>query len=203
MRPTTNETRAGAVFEIPPWYAVGTERLTTDGDQEIAVLEDGQIVVINEPSIQALIAALGAEDDEVRRQAQMALNELGVEAVEPLGEALLHGAPEVRRRAAALLANFGDARVVEILLSALDRLQEERDALTLLTVVDALGNFGDPRAVKPLMGALDEADSNVRRRIIRTLVSIGDKRAVEAIEALVDDPQVGETARWALMQLGD
>ncbi len=170
---------------------------------EIAVLEDEQIVAINQPSIQALIAALGDEDDEVRRQAQVTLNELGVEAVEPLGKALLHGSPEVRRRAAALLANFGDARVVEILLEALERLRTERDDLTLLQVVDALGNFGDPRAVKPLVDALDNATSNVRRRIIRTLVSIGDKRAAEAIEPLVNDPEISETARWALTQLVD
>ena len=160
-------------------------------------------MAINEPSIQALIAALGDDDDDVRRQAQVALNELGVEAVEPLGEALLHGTPDVRRRAAALLANFGDARVVEILLEALDRLRHDRDDLTLIQVVDALGNFGDPRAVKPLVDALDDATSNVRRRIIRTLVSIGDRRAAEAIETLVDDPEIGETARWALTQLGD
>ncbi|GEM_PF-5369393 len=165
--------------------------------------KDEYIVAINQPSIQALIAALGEDDDEMRRRAQVTLNELGVEAVEPLGKALLHGTPEIRRRAAALLANFGDARVVEILLEALDHLRTERDDLTLLQVVDALGNFGDPRAVKPLVEALTDATSNVRRRIIRTLVSIGDRRAAEAIEALVDDPEVGETARWALTQLGD
>lgn len=177
--------------------------ITTDGDHEIAVSEDEQIVAIKQPSIQALIAALGDEDDDVRRQAQVALNALGVEAVEPLGEALLHGSPEVRRRAAALLANFGDARVVEILLEALERLRAEGDDLTLIQVVDGLGNFSDPRALKPLVDALEDATSNVRRRIIRALVSIGDKRAAEVIETLVDDPEIGETARWALTQLGD
>ncbi len=160
-------------------------------------------MAINEPNIQTLIAALGDDDDEVRRQSQVMLNELGVEALEPLGQALLHGTPEVRRRAAALLANFGDARVVEILLEALERLRTERDDLTLTQVVDALGNFSDPRAFKPLVNALGSATSNVRRRIIRALVGIGDKRAAEAIETLVDDPEIGETARWALTQLGD
>lgn len=161
-------------------------------------------MVVNDVPANELIDALGAEDDEVRRNAQITLHELGVMAIEPLGEALLTGNPQVRRRAAALLADVGDARAVMPLIRALNALQcEECDDLTLVKIVDALGHFGDPRGVKALVNALPGATSNVQRRIIAALVNIGDRRAIGPIQRLVDDPTVGETARWALYQLGD
>jgi HEAT repeat protein len=161
-------------------------------------------MVVNELPVNELIAALGADDDEIRRNAQITLHECGVMVIEPLGAALLTGDPLVRRRAAALLADVGDARAVTPLIRALNALQcEECDDLTLVKIVDALGHFGDPRGVKALTEALPGATPQVQRRIIAALVNIGDRRAIEPIQRLVDDPTVGETARWALYQLGD
>ncbi len=161
-------------------------------------------MVVNDVPINELIADLGAEDDEVRRRAQITLHELGVLAIEPLIDALLTGEPQVQRRAAALLADVGDARVVTPLIRALNALQcDGCDDLTLVKIVDAIGHFGDPRGVKALIDALPNATPHVRRRIIAALVSIGDRRAIAPIQRLVNDPDVGETARWALYQLGE
>lgn len=158
-------------------------------------------MAVNEISVQELITALGDENDDVRRRAQIALHDLGVLAIEPLGQALLHTQPEVRRRVAAILGHVGDARAVEPLIAALKALGP-RDDLTRVQITDALGHFGDPRAAAALLDELPQASSAVRRRIIRALVSLGDDRAIPALRALEDDPAVGETARWALNHLG-
>lgn len=161
-------------------------------------------MVVNDVPINELITELGAENDDIRRRAQITLHELGVLAIEPLADALLTGEPEVRRRAAALLADVGDARAVTPLIKALNTLLcDECDDLTLVKIVDALGHFGDPRGVAALVEALPNATPPVKRRIIAALVSIGDRRAIAPIQRLVDDPAVGETARWALNQLGE
>lgn len=160
-------------------------------------------MVVTDVPIQELIAALGDENDDVRRRAQVTLHELGAAAIEPLGEALLKGTPDVRRRAAALLNNVGDARAVAPLVTALNAVKDQCDDLTLVQIVDALGVFGDPRGTKALIAALPDTSPHVQRRIISALVNIGDRRAIPAIEALVDDPTVGKTAQWALYQLGD
>lgn len=161
-------------------------------------------MVVNDVPVNELINALGAENDTIRRDAQITLHELGVMVIEPLGEALLTGDTQVRRHAAALLADVGDARAVTPLIKALDALQcEECDDLTLVKIVDALGHFGDPRGTNALIDALPAATSHVQRRIIGALVNIGDRRSIKPIQELVDDPTVGETARWALYQLGN
>lgn len=160
-------------------------------------------MVVNDFSIHELIAALGDKNDDVRRGAQFSLHELGVAAIAPLGDALVQGSPDVRRRAAALLANVGDARAVSPLIAALKVLQNQCEDLTLVQIVDALGHFGDPRSVKALAEALPNASSHVQRRIIGALVSIGDQRAAKAIRPLVNDKSVGQTAQWALYQLGE
>lgn len=159
-------------------------------------------MVVNDIFVQELIAALGDENDDVRRRAQVALQDLGVMAIGPLSEALLHAEPEVRRRVAAILGHVGDARAVEPLIAAL-RALEAQDDLTRVQIVDALGHFGDPRAVAALLEVLPGASSSVQRRIIHALVSLGDQRAIPALRALEGDPAVGETARWALNQLGE
>lgn len=162
-------------------------------------------MVVNELSISELIAALGDENDQVRRRAQMTLHDMGITAIEPLGEALLHDDPCVRRRAAAVLADVGDARAVGPLIVALNALENQGDDLTLVQIVDALGHFGDPRAVTALMDALEVnvCSSLVQRRILNALARIGDRRAIDAIAALIEDVEVGKTAQWALTQLGD
>lgn len=158
----------------------------------------------NNFSVADLIADLGSEDDAVRRRAQLALADLGILAIEPLGEALLHDDPCVRRRAAAVLGGVGDVRAVEPLITALSALKNKGDDLTLVQIVDALGHFGDPRAVQALIKALqvDGISSQVQRRIIAALVNIGDRRAIQPVAELAHDDEVGKTARWALNQLG-
>ena len=161
-------------------------------------------MLVNDVPMNDLIAALGDENDEVRRNAQVALYELGLLALEPLAQALIEGDPVVRRRAAALLGNVGDARAVAPLVTALEVLQEcDCDDHTLVQIVDALGHFSDPRGVRALMMTLPNVSAHVQRRIINALVSIGDRRAITPIKALVGDPDVGQTAQWALHQLGD
>ncbi len=161
-------------------------------------------MVVIELTIPELIAELGNANDQMRRRAQVALHNLGIMAIEPLGAALLHDDPCVRRRAAAVLGDVGDARAVEPLITALSALKNKGDDLTLVKIVDTLGHFGDPRAVSALIKALDvnARSSQVQRRILNALARIGDRRAIDPIAALIEDQAVGQTAQWALNQLG-
>jgi len=82
------------------------------------------------------------------------------------------------------LADLGDPRAVEPLLTAL---QKEED-YTRTRVVDALARLGDRRAVEPLMALLavegdEKLDATTKPHTIDALAKLEDQRAVEPLIA--------------------
>lgn len=157
-----------------------------------------------------LIKALRHKDAKVRADAAWALWNLRVdmkwksfpfpENVKPWN---LHN-PEnsdVGAIAPWALGEFGDARAVEPLISAL----KEGVTDDARSAADALGKLGDARAVEPLIAALKELDNIVRQRAATALGKLGDARAVEPLIARLEDGSldVAASAAEALGHLGD
>jgi HEAT repeat protein len=71
--------------------------------------------------------------------------------------------------------------------------------------IAAIGTIGaDPQAVKMVEHALQDKDPQVRQTAAATLGQMGDKDAIPALRAALDDtPEVTFTAAKALWQLGD
>ena len=83
----------------------------------------------------------------IRFQAGLGLSQIGVDAVDSLIDAFERGDATVKDIAASALGNIGGARSRDVLIDALDSLEE----LTIrLTVVDALARIGDAPAIRAL-----------------------------------------------------
>ena len=138
-----------------------------------------------------------------RQQAVSLLGGCGDRALPKLLELLGHPDQNVRKMAAAGLAEIKDARAVEPLIAALN---DEYCFVRYWSAV-GLGHLGDARAIEPLIGRLKDADGAVRTMAAWALVRVGDHRASQPlITALRDDHQdvlMRCYAAEALGRLGD
>ena len=100
-----------------------------------------------------------------------------------LAFALKNPDPDVRRVAAASLAEVRDGRAVEPLCRALtDPVAEVR-----WNAAEALAIVGDARAVEPLCNALNDPDVSVKRAVARALEQVGDERAFEPLRLALEE----------------
>ena len=152
----------------------------------------------------AVVAALGADDEEVRRWAAVAGARLGDAAALQRTRGLLDpsgGDRELRVQAALALARARDGAGVPVLASALDDCQE--NVLLCQGIIRALGELRDRRAVPALLAHLSEVQN--RREMVEALGEIGDPAAVPAlVEHLAEDAYVPvrAAAATALAKLG-
>jgi HEAT repeat protein len=203
--------------------AVGPLRTALrDWDQAVRAATVRALAKLGE--LQPLLAELNDSDRSVRYNAASDLGRLGdARAVAPLRATLLDSDRGVRRAAACALAGLG---VHEPLLEALqdddhfwradavETLQragwkpataEQRAAVAL-----ALGQFDQAvaegtAALGSLLTALRDIDPAFRRKTADALGTLGDARAVEALQAALqdDDASVRATAAGALAKLGN
>jgi len=106
---------------------------------------------------------------------------------------------DVRRKAAEVMDEIGDARVVEPLIQAL----KDEDGSVRSNAAFALGEIGDKRAVEPLIQTLGDENNTIRRRAAEALGKIGDERAVEPLTNALEDEisLVQKAAREALEKI--
>ena len=114
---------------------------------------------------------------------------------------------DVRKNAAWVLEDIGDARAVEQLIAAL----RDSNSDVRRLAVNALGKIGDVRAVEPLIAVLGDADWQVRGRTEwalgnigkTTLVKIGKTAIMPLLVALDSaDVDVRKDAEKALLDIG-
>ena len=124
----------------------------SESDQEIRRACISILAILKPQSAIEVLAAVmedGGEVPGIRFQAGLALSQLGADAVDPLIVAFNRGDANVKDIAASALGNIGGDRPRDVLISALDLLEE----LTIkLTVVDALAKIGDEASIKALQG---------------------------------------------------
>lgn len=103
-----------------------------------------------------------------------------------------------RIKAAYGLKKLRDPRGIPALIHVL----REPDEGLNLAASSALVSIG-AQAVEPLISALSHQDRHFRFFAIHTLGKLLDKRAVEPLISLLQDPQIGWVAAGALGELGD
>jgi HEAT repeat protein len=162
-------------------------------------------------AVPALIEALTARDEGVRRTAAWSLGEIADKAALPaLQAALKDGAKRVRESAAGALGKLRDHRAVSDLIEHLHDDTTEVCAASAL----ALGRIGSPTALPELLHALqDENEAHrVRTAAAQGLGLLGDKRAVEGLRQIVapgkssmegQEADLCYAAAEALARLGD
>ncbi len=183
----------------------------------VAALKDGKLRVretaaaalvrIGRPATEPLLAAL--KDSEIREAAMEALRRIdpnwaksqSAKAVVPEFVVALRDRDErIRKAAATVLGEIGDATALEPLTVALsDQSQEVREA-----VATALGEIGDPRAIASLVRSFSEADVKVRKAAVDALVRIGNAAVEPFVNALKDkENAVREAAASVLVAVGN
>ena len=102
---------------------------------------------------------------------------------------------EVRKAAASVLGEIGDASAVKPLINVL---KFENEYLRR-SAAEALGKIGDPMAVEALIRALKDESYNVQSSAAIALGEINDVRAVKPLKiALKNGDNVREAAKIAL-----
>jgi HEAT repeat protein len=146
-----------------------------------------------------LIAALHDPGDDVRDEAAKSLGDLGDErAIEPLITLLADKSEKLWIRE-SVCESLGNLRAV-VAIDPLIRMLGNRDFGIQNHASEALVKIGEP-AVEPLIAALSNANPQVRRRAVTTLMDMDDQRAVEPIIAVLEDSNE-EVRYWAAGALG-
>ena len=101
---------------------------------------------------------LAVGDRKQKQAAEIALQEAGQEAFEPLVDSLKDGYWSIRRAAAQAMAQIQDIQAVQPLCDAL----ADKDWQVRFAAVEALGDLGFPDAFEPLQGRLEDEEWKVR-----------------------------------------
>ena len=186
-----------------------------------------------EQRAKALVAQFGSTDAVRRAEASETLVAMGSEAIDALIQGVSDENPQVREMSAWVLSEIGApaARVVPALIStladpdenirvmgsvALQNLGEPAvpyliDALRTesaeirLNAAYALGEIGTPldTILPALISTLTDPEWNVRRLVVRALVTIGTPALDSLIQALnSEDPDLRRMAERALSDIG-
>ena len=138
----------GRLIELSQRYI----KRASEPDQEIRRACISILGILKPRSAIEVLAAVmedGGEVPGIRFQAGLGLSQIGTDAVDSLIVAFTRGDASVKDIAASALGNIGGNRPRDVLISALDSLEE----LTIkLTVVDALAKIGDEASVRALRG---------------------------------------------------
>ena len=197
-----------------------------DSDYFISFLRDE----LRDPKAFALIlGALGDINDDVRVQAVRLLETVGPmpEVLEAFVEALNDPEAEVRERAIASLAKYGEERTINLLRATLAgekatarlaaaralRGMEERGRVALgeaLTSEDSavrleaalgLSEQGQAEGMPVLLEALERTRGAYQRQVISALASARDQRAVPVLERLLLEGGTADNAARALLAI--
>ena len=134
--------------------------------------------------IEKLRQALKHEDEYVRRNAAVALGNIGnSQALEALIAALKDENEYVRLYAAEALGNIGNSQAMEALIAAL----KHEDWPVRWKAAEALGKIGNSQAVEALIAALKDENEDVRCNAAEALGKIDSS---ETLEKLIENPEI-------------
>lgn len=151
--------------------------------------------------IEAWIEALNSTDPDEVKAAKEHLRTVGAPAIGPLIAAMLSCENRQCWQAADLLADLQSDSAFAALSQALNMVHP----LVSQTAARSLEKYGK-RAVQPLIDALPAASYMTQLRIVTTLETLGDSRAVTPLIALLELVTVSSlryTIIQALGKLGD
>jgi len=174
------------------------------GEEEVRwAAADALLHFKSEAVTSRLITVLRADKKEKRRAtAAYALGRFQEpEGFAPLQEALDDAKAEVRVRACAALASYGDRRAVEPLIR---KVETDKDRNARRAAAEALGRVPDERSVRPLAAALYDKEAEVRIAAAKSLAAIRDVRALDALRDRLPrekDPPTREAITRALEEL--
>lgn len=135
--------------------------------------------------------ALTEADADQRAIAAYELGRSGNPLGEPLLLAMIDDCDQMVRITA--IQALGDCICLEAVPRLSEILAEDQDRLVLSNAIRALVDIGDRDAVPALIQATRHEDAKIRHDVAWALGQFRDKRAIPALEALLNDTTVPET----------
>lgn len=161
------------------------------------------LIAMGSESIDALIRGVSDKNPRVREMSAWTLSEIGVptaRVVPTLISTLADPDENIRVMGSVALQNLGEPAVPYLI----DALKAE-SAEIRLNAAYALGEIGTPldTILPALVSTLTDPEWNVRRLVVRALVTIGSPALDSLIQALnSDDPDLRRMAERALGDIG-
>lgn len=189
----------------------GSELLKALQDEDMlvrlsAVTALGKVQVKSDATVPTLAEVLKGKEDGIRREAAIALSQLGSPAVPALTEALKDSRVEVRLNAALALGQMGS--VAKPAIPSLIQLSKDSNLAVQQQAIEALGQIGAEAqtAVPTMVQALQHPNWQIRASAAHALGQIGAP-AESAISALIaalnnQDAVVRQRATVALSKMG-
>ncbi len=166
-------------------------------------------------AVEPLNRMLRDEDKHVRRRAANALINIGDKrSVKPLIKALKDSEKKVRMRAAEALGKIGEYTAYRPLLKCLnDNDSKVREAAynSLITIQssdikdklkiskDDILEMENSKEIESIIFLVNNADTDIRKEVIKSLQSIGDSKSIETLKFLSSDsdPEIATSANAA------
>lgn len=167
--------------------------------EAISTVVDAHAAEIDtEKLFDTLIAAAGDTTDAGRRAAAIAaLEGIGERVMPRVMIELERAHSSARISLAGLAGTVGGAEAVRLL----GALAQDADTNVAAAAITALGHTRDPHAADILFQKLDSQDDWLRFATIGALGELGDARAIERIEPLLEEPLMEELAASALAEI--
>jgi len=206
MQDPDSDERRWALFDLEGQHGESVVKLLVSGiqDPHRAVREAAaEVLESQRPSDCGphLIPLLGHETIEVRNAAAAVLVNFGEESVVDLIPALKDGNEDVRKFSADILGLAGSPEAVPHLCEA-----ARSDAVdnVVVSAIEALGKIGSADAV-PVLNEILSRGEGMEAETIEALGLIGDTAAIDPLMAMLsnEDPIIAYAAVDALGNLGD
>ena len=183
--PSVRSAAVEALAALPPvdWSAL--RPLLLDPHREVALQVLRTMGEAHSLTVDDLRPALASQDRTLRLAAIHALGRLtGMEAEQLVLSQLAEPDLDIRRVAIESLADLRSGVAVPALIALLHPGMER---LILINVIGALRRIGDVRAVPALIAATCYANPWARYDAAQALGELGDRQAISALQALLDD----------------
>ncbi|MBW4692976.1 MAG: HEAT repeat domain-containing protein [Lyngbya sp. HA4199-MV5] len=176
-----------------------------DEDTVVRSSSAGALARTGEAAVPSLLNILASTDqpEDTKGLAAWALAFIGSEAADYLYQALNDASLDVRCAVIGALGHVAqeqsDEKSCNLLVSALTDLEP----LIRTEAAAALGQVNYPPAVPHLILAAQDADLDVRKAAVNSLGKIGDRAALQPLQALLNDEQevVRVLAKLAIAQI--
>jgi bilin biosynthesis protein len=176
-----------------------------DQDTVVRSSSAGALARTGEASVPALLEILASPEQpqDTKGHAAWALAFIGSEASEYLYKSLNSASLDVRCAVIGALGHVAqeqsDEKSCGLLVSALT----DPEAIIRTEAAAVLGQVNHPPAIPHLILAVQDSDLDVRKAAINSLGKIGDRAAMEPLQAVLDDSQevIRVLAKLAIAQI--
>ena len=188
--------------EQPKATAKTTPSMPQPYEQKEIIASKSLESIVENNSIETLVANLGNDDWETSKKAADELATLGNQAVPELIKALPQASVAAKGQIVFLLGRIGDKQATPALL---ETLKDENDYIRS-NAAEALGKIKDAQAISALTEALNDTEVSVRERAALALGELKDAQAVDNLLGQLpneNEERVKSAIVYALGQIKD